>query len=137
MQPQTVAINGVVTALTPRQFTGITYNDATGTFTIVTPGLYYIAVTLNTAANTTASGAVFALTVNAGTTPAAPASNADNGGQISLIRVQNYAAGDVITINNRSSFSVSLVNGTNQLNSAGHVSIFRFGTGPSGTIITG
>ncbi|WP_437183596.1 beta strand repeat-containing protein [Shouchella xiaoxiensis] len=135
IQPQTIAPGAAVTQLTPSQYAGITYTAATGTFTILTPGLYYIGVTLNKATGTT-TGSVFALTVNGGAIPAAPAASAGTAGQSNVIRVQNYAAGDTITINNFSTFAVTLANAPNEANSAGHVSIYRFAAGFSGTLIT-
>ncbi|GAF14527.1 flagellar hook-length control protein FliK [Bacillus sp. JCM 19046] len=135
IQPQTIAPGAAVTQLTPSQYAGITYTAATGTFTILTPGLYYIGVTLNKTAGTT-TGSVFALTVNGGAVPAAPAASAGTAGQTNVIRVQNYAAGDTITINNFSTFAVTLANAPNEANSAGHVSIYRFAAGFSGTLIT-
>jgi hypothetical protein len=137
MQPQTVAVGGVVTALNPFALSGVTYTAATGTFTFVTAGLYYISVTINTAA-TTPANPVFALIVNGGAVPAAPGTNSDaGGGQLTIVRVQSYAAGDTFTINNLSTFPVTIVNAPNELNSAGHVTIHRFADGPVGPIITG
>lgn len=93
-------------------------------------------MTLNTA-NPTTAGAVFSLIVNGNVaTPAAPAANSGTNGPISIIRVQNYAAGDTIQIRNSSTFGVSIVNAPNQTSSAGHVSIFRFAPGFLGTLIT-
>ncbi|GAK00927.1 hypothetical protein [Geomicrobium sp. JCM 19055] len=136
VQPQAIASNANVLQLTPNQYAGITYNAANGTFTVVTPGLYFIEVTLNTA-NPTTTGAVFSLIINNNTvTPAAPGASSATSGQISVIRVQNYAAGDTIQIRNTSTFTVNIVNGANQANSAGHVSIFRFAPGFLGTLIT-
>ncbi|MFS0785589.1 hypothetical protein ABC345_04285 [Shouchella sp. 1P09AA] len=136
LQPQTIAAGAAVTQLTPSQYAGIGYNAATGAFTILTPGLYYIGVTLNKATGTT-TGSSFGLILNGNTvTPVAPAASAGTAGQTNVIRVQNYVAGDTFTITNLSTFAVTIANAPNEANSAGHVSIYRFASGFSGTLIT-
>ncbi|GAF24664.1 hypothetical protein JCM19047_4592 [Bacillus sp. JCM 19047] len=97
--------------------------------------MYYISVGLNKAAGTTV-GAVFGLTINGVASPSAPIACSDTGGLSLVIRVQNYNAGDTIQITNFSTFPVVLANAPNQANSAGHVTIHRYASGPSGTLIT-
>ncbi len=120
--------------MTPGAYSGLTFVPATGTFTIITPGMYYISVGLNKTVGTT-TGAVFGLTVNGAATPSAPIACSDTAGISLVIRVQAYNAGDTIQITNFSTFAVTIANAPNQANSAGHVTIHRYASGPSGTVI--
>ncbi|WP_242239995.1 hypothetical protein [Bacillus cereus group sp. BfR-BA-01309] len=132
---QTIASGGLVvlpTAPGPNiQVVGITYNNV-DTFTIVTPGLYYLSAQLNFNVGT-APNSNFAIAING--VPIAPASNANGAGMITISQVANYAAGTTISIFNNSPTSVTIENGVNttgaiQTFSAGSFALFRFADGP-------
>ncbi|WP_036698248.1 collagen-like protein [Paenibacillus taiwanensis] len=132
ISPQTIAVGGLVQFQPPVGTNGITYNGA-GTFTIVYPGLYFLECVLNYAPGTPARSE-FAVLLN-GTIIAAPSANADTVGQISVIRVNNYAAGATIAIVNNSQNAVTLQAGINSNgavdnSSGGHFILFRFADGP-------
>ncbi len=104
---------------------GLNFNG-TDTFSIITPGLYYLGCTLNFAAGTTADS-VFQVNING--TLVAPAANASTGGQMSVISVQMYNVGDLVSITNFSTNAVTLADGSGVLESAGHFCFFRFADG--------
>ncbi|KAA0781356.1 hypothetical protein DN406_31145 [Bacillus sp. BB56-3] len=112
-------------------FTGVSYNG-TDTFIIINPGLYYINVTLNYASGTPINS-TFSLSINGGIA-AAPATNANISGPISVIRVQNYSAGSTVQIINESPNPVTIANGNTQTGltsfTAGHIIFYRFADGP-------
>jgi len=128
--PQTIPAKGFVENYGSMALVGIDF-DGINTFTVLQPGLYHLQVTLNMA-TTNAPDSIFSVAINGSPVFFAPSSNADTGGQISIIRTQRYAAGAQIQIRNNSVSDVEIVNGIPgelPTSSAGHICFFRFADG--------
>ncbi|HDR6319009.1 TPA: collagen-like protein, partial [Bacillus thuringiensis] len=107
---------------------GILYNGLDA-FTLTQPGLYYINVVLSFAPNNPANG-IFRIALNGNNISARTAStNTDTVGQISIIEVRNFAAGNTISIRNQGPNPIRITGG-NLTFSAGAIVIFRFADGP-------
>ena len=102
--------------------------DGTSTFTVITPGIYLLNLTLNFEAGTPA-GSGFALSLNGGVAPIAPIVNSDTAGNIFLTRVAIYAVGDTIAVRNISGNAVTLAEGSGIQNSAGKFNFTRIADG--------
>jgi hypothetical protein len=101
--------------------------DGISTLTLSEGGIYVVAAALSFAAGTPALS-YFGLSVSGGAL-IAPSTTADTIGQITVLRVANYAPGDTIQVINGSGNPVTLANATGVIGSAGHFTLYRIADG--------
>jgi len=101
---------------------GVEYNGY-DTFTIKTQGIYSITCVLSLAQGNQHDN-TFYIELNGASV--AGTANMGTSGQITLTRVGFFAADTTIRIINGSSHDVELTNSSTNVNSTGHLSLFRF-----------